>query len=54
MGESEWSAGADKEYGDISGKVEVIIAIKYCSCEEMVSLRGTAPREDFSSVNSNV
>jgi hypothetical protein len=44
----------DKEYGDISEKVEIITAIKYCSCEETVSLRGTSPREDFSGVNMSV
>jgi hypothetical protein len=49
-----WSAEADKEYGDISEKVEIIIAIKNCTCEEMVSLSGTAPQEDFSGVNSSV
>jgi hypothetical protein len=54
MEEKECSAEADKEYGNISEKVEIIIAIKYCSCEEMVSLTGMAPREDSSGVNSSV
>jgi hypothetical protein len=53
MEEKEWSAEAHKEYGDISEKVEIIIAIKYCSCEEVVSLRRPTFREYFSGINSS-